>query len=199
MARRNPLLMVLVGGLGIVAIVLGIRQMVSGVREMSSGSGQSELIAQADEQVTTANRLTNEAAPVFLAALSDLETRGLDFVRQEHAAALPPARDQFNQAAENLDQAADKLESVSRDVSDGKQREYYATKSRAYRQFATTKRVGVQIIDLMLDPSKTDQQALLAEIVPLTDQIDSANTQGKELESQAERMAGPGQENDSGQ
>jgi hypothetical protein len=177
---------------GLIGIVLGIVKMQSGIREIFGSGGDPEvqrLLTESDKKVDNANKVMQDAAPLFQQLMADVDSLGLDAVRQKKQDLAHQISEQFGKAADMLRSAAKELDETAGHKIDDKFKPFLAAKAQSYRLTADACDQNQEIVALVLDKSIAKLDDLLPKIEAVAARRDAAHKAAAEASAKADEAS----------
>ena len=188
--KVSILIRVILGVCGIVVMAGGIRQMADG---MGIGSGMSrevkQLLAESDAALAEANRLGQEASPIFQDLLNKIDSDGLDVVRSQMKESAQKSGSLMGQAATSFQAAAKKLDEAVALKPDKSIIEYLMLKSQSYGKFAGARSLNEEIARMVMDGSIPTINDLTPKVLDAARRRDEMEAAAVEIAANAEVIA----------
>jgi len=168
----------------------GIRQMADG---LGIGSGMSrevkQLLAESDAALEEANRLGQEASPIFQDLLNKIDSDGLDVVRSQMKESAQKSGSLMGQAATSFQAAAKKLDEAVALKPDKSIIEYLMLKSQSYGKFAGARSLNEEIARMVMDGSIPTINDLTPKVLDAARRRDEMEAAAVEIAANAEVIA----------
>ncbi|MBP6782605.1 MAG: hypothetical protein KA152_02375 [Verrucomicrobiales bacterium] len=188
--KVSILIRVILGVCGIVVMAGGIRQMADG---LGIGSGMSrevkQLLAESDAALEEANRLGQEASPIFQDLLNKIDSDGLDVVRSQMKESAQKSGSLMGQAATSFQAAAKKLDEAVALKPDKSIIEYLMLKSQSYGKFAGARSLNEEIARMVMDGSIPTINDLTPKVLDAARRRDEMEAAAVEIAANAEVIA----------
>jgi len=188
--KVSILIRVILGVCGIVVMAGGIRQMADG---LGIGSGMSrevkQLLAESDAALEEANRLGQEASPIFQDLLNKIDSDGLDVVRSQMKESAQKSGSLMGQAATSFQAAAKKLDEAVALKPDKSIIEYLMLKSQSYGKFAGARSLNEEIARMVMDGSIPTINDLTPRVLDAARRRDEMEAAAVEIAANAEVIA----------
>jgi hypothetical protein len=177
---------------GVIGMITGASQMYRGVKEMT-GSGidpeVTRLLVESDKTVEDANKLLQEAAPLFQKLMESVDSSGLDTVRKEKQDLASRVSDHFGKAATMLQAAAKEVDDAIQHNAGEKVKPFLTAKATSYRLTADACQRNQEIVALVLDKKVATVADLMPKIEAVAAQRDALEKQAAEASAQADEAA----------
>ena len=188
--KVSILIRVILGVCGVVVMAGGIRQMADG---LGIGSGMSrevkQLLAESDAALEEANRLGQEASPIFQDLLNKIDSDGLDVVRSQMKESAQKSGSLMGQAATSFQAAAKKLDEAVALKPDKSIIEYLMLKSQSYGKFAGARSLNEEIARMVMDGSIPTINDLTPRVLDAARRRDEMEAAAVEIAANAEVIA----------
>ncbi len=188
--KVSILIRVILGVCGVVVMAGGIRQMADG---LGIGSGMSrevkQLLAESDAALEEANRLGQEASPIFQDLLNKIDSDGLDVVRSQMKESAQKSGSLMGQAATSFQAAAKKLDEAVALKPDKSIIEYLMLKSQSYGKFAGARSLNEEIARMVMDGSIPTINDLTPKVLDAARRRDEMEAAAVEIAANAEVIA----------
>jgi hypothetical protein len=175
-------------------MVGGVIQVIKGVKQIAAASGSSTaqtkpLLLEIDASVQTGNSTGLEASPLFQKLLNDVDSLGLDKVRQQEKAAGEKVLDLLGKSAAAFRDAAKKSEQAASEETRSKVKQFLNTKVQVYTLYADVRTINQEITRLVFDESILKVHDLLTKLDDPVKRRDAAQKSGDEAEAAANILA----------
>jgi hypothetical protein len=188
---------VLLGIIGVVAMLGGVMQLRKGIAEIGQGmqgDKHQALLVSSDKSLEEGKKLLVEVAPQFQQLLDAVGKTGLETVRQERADLANQVAAQFAKVADSFRAAAKDLDDYRQQAGAGKLDAFLMDKAAAYRRLTEAVELNQQLAQLVLDKSLVDTNAFLAKVDPLLAEREAAEKAATELSTKADEEGKQAQE-----
>lgn len=175
----------LIGVLGLVAMVSGFRQCSSGLDEMSSGAAVEKLATVIDAHVDSGNVAMIAAQPLMMTLLNDVDKLGLAAARQQDSAEARKAYDLFAQSSVHFRTAAKLTGDASAKDDRETMKPIWALKMTTFNGLGDVEAINQQITALLRDESATDAKMVTDSILSSAHRRDSVQLVALSAQTQA--------------
>jgi hypothetical protein len=189
--KMNPVLRVFLIICGLIILAGGIAKIYKGWNEMRSASGDAQfkpLLEENDKAIAEANKLSQEAQPMFQTLLDDVDKLGLDHVRAKESDTALKIDDLFGKAAEQFRIAVKTSKEASRHHTDETMKSFLVKKGESYVLFAEARDDNREIIRLILNKSILKIDDLLPKLQEAAGRRDAAQKKAMDTDAEAEAM-----------
>ena len=178
-------LRVIIGAVGIVAMVSGFRQCSSGLSEMKGGSEFEALVTTIDAHVDSGNVAMVAAQPLMMTLLNDVDRLGLSVARQRDSAQAHKANELFGQSSTHFRMAASLSGEASAQDSRESMKPIWALKLTTFSGLSEVEAINQQITALLRDESATDVKMVTDSILSSARRRDSLQLLALNAQTQA--------------
>jgi hypothetical protein len=175
----------IIGVIGVVAMVSGIRQCGSGLDEMSAGSAVEKLVTVIDAHVDSGNVAMIAAQPLMMTLLNDVDKLGLAAARQQDSTEARKAHDLFAQSSAHFRTAAKLTGDVSAKDDRETMKPIWALKMTTFNGLGDVEAINQQITALLRDESATDAKMVTDSILSSAHRRDSVQLMALNAQTQA--------------
>src|ERR1700730_2048455 len=190
--KANPLLRIFLIICALIIFAGGIAKIYKGWHETRSVAGDAEfkpLLEENDKAIAEANKLSQEAQPMFQTLLNDIDKLGLDQVRAKESDTAQKLDDLFGKAADEFRHAVKTSEAAGQHNADATMKAFLAMKAKSYTLFAQARDTNREIIHLILDKSIVKIDDLLPKLQEAAGRRDDAQKKAMDADAEAEAMA----------
>ena len=149
----------------------------------------TRLLVESDKTVDDANKVLQEATPLFQQLMESVDGSGLDVVRKEKQELARQVSDHFGKAATMLQAAAKEVDDALQHKMGDKINPFLAAKATSYRLTADACQRNQEIVALVLDKKVATIADLLPKIDALAAQREALEKQAAEASAQADEAA----------
>jgi hypothetical protein len=179
---------------GLLVIVGGVIQIKRGVTQIIAATGSATpttkpLLLDIDKEVDTANKSSLEVSPMFQKLLNDVDSLGLDKVRQQEKATGEKVMGLLGKSADAFRAAAKLSEKAAGEETRSKVKQFLTTKVQVYTQYADVRSINQEITRLVFDESILKVDDLLVKLDDPVKRRDAAQKIGDEAEAAANILA----------
>jgi hypothetical protein len=190
--KANPLLRIFLIICALIIFAGGIAKIYKGWHGTRSAAGDAEfkpLLEENDKAIGEANKLSQEAQPMFQTLLNDIDKLGLDQVRAKESATAQKIDNLFAKAADEFRHAVKTSEAAGQHNTDATMKAFLAMKGKSYTLFAQARDTNREIIHLILDKSIVKIDDLLPKLQEAAGRRDDAQKKAMDADAEAEAMA----------
>lgn len=176
----------IIGVIGVVAMVSGFRRCSTGLGEISSAVDFEGVVTAMNAQVDSGNMAMFAAQPLLLTLVNDFNKLGLPAMRQQDTAQARKAHDLFGQSSAHFRNAA-KLGGVAAGKDDRvTMKAIWPLKLTSYNGLSDVEAINQHIAGLLRDESAMSAKALMDSVLSCARQRDSLQLGAINAQAQAE-------------
>ncbi len=168
--KRSSLTTAIIVIVAAVAIVSGGLKMFSGIQKVASSNSDPKvdlLLKESDDALDEANKQHQIVVPAFQQLLNDFDQLGVEGFRKEKSELSGNLITQFTNTAAQFQMAAKKLDAAAMISKNEQLIAFMTLKSKSYGLLGKVCDQNVEMIQVLLDASLTDDAAITGKVLEL--------------------------------
>ena len=145
-------------------------------------------VEEANAASQAGNDLVAQIGPKYKELFNEANLQGFPGNREQYKAKAQETVELFNKSAEQYRLAASKLEEASRQAVKQPLIDYWSLKVQSFRKLADSKQAFGKLVQLLLDESITDMNALNEKVGPLVDEAVRLDGESDKLGVEAQKI-----------